>query len=132
MVFPTFNNRLTSLSIYVFIYDEKFVSKKEGHYYSYEYSSYSGSSSSEYDYEERWGMKYDIQTGLAFQFGVGVKFADKFSIGLHYYALGKVKLEGEAYEEWYDSDDGEEFYDEPFKLKSVSPSIFAIRLGFHF
>lgn len=105
---------------------------QEGHYSHYEYDYNSGSSSSEYDYEERWGMKYDIQTGLAFQFGVGVKFADKFSIGLHYYALGKVKLEGEAYEEWYDSDDGEEFYDEPFKLKSVSPSIFAIRLGFHF
>ena len=33
----------------------------------------------EYDYEERWGMKYDIQTGLAFQLGIGVKFADKFS-----------------------------------------------------
>lgn len=105
---------------------------QEGHYYRYEYDSYSGSSEIEYDYEERWGMKYDIQTGLAFQFGVGVKFADKFSIGLHYYALGKVKLEGEAYEEWYDSDEGEEFYEESFKLKSVSPSIFAIRLGFHF
>lgn len=106
---------------------------QEGHYYYSYYDPYYGSSETiEYDYEGRSGLKYDIQTGLAFQLGVGVKFADKFSIGLHYYALGKVKLEGEAYEEWYDSDDGEEFYDEPFKLKSVSPSIFAIRLGFHF
>ena len=105
---------------------------QEGHYSGYEYDYNSGSSSYEYDYEERWGMKYDIQTGLAFQIGVGVKFADKFSIGLHYYALGKVKLEGDYYEEEYRSDEGEDFDEEPFKLKSVSPSIFAIRLGFHF
>lgn len=106
---------------------------EEGHYYYSYYDPYYGSSGTiEYDYESRSGLKYDIQTGLAFQLGIGVKFADKFSIGLHYYALGKVKLEGELYEEWYDSDEGEEFYEESFKLKSVSPSIFAIRLGFHF
>lgn len=110
----------------------KFEVYEEGHNYGYEYDYYSGSSEYEYDYEERWGVKYDIQTGLAFQFGVGVKFADKFSIGLHYYALGKVKLKGEMYEEYYSSDEGEDFDEESFKLKSVSPSIFAIRLGFHF
>ena len=105
---------------------------EEGHYYRYEYDYYSGSSETEYDYEERVGMKYDLQTTMAFQIGAGVKFGDKFSIGLHYYALGKVKLEGEYYEEYYDTEDGEDFDSEDFRLKSVSPSMFVIRLGFHF
>ena len=97
---------------------------------------YNGSSEIDYYYEERGTTQYDIQTSMAFQVGIGVKFADKFSIGLHYYALGKIKLKGEYYEERYTDDTeygADEFEDSyKFRFKSINPSIFAIRLGYHF
>lgn len=80
-----------------------------------------------YEYDIEGTYRYDIKTSFAFQLGAGVLFADRFSIGLHYYALGKAKVQGNIK---YEEDDETE--KEKFKYKDVNPSMLVLRLGLHF
>ncbi|MBR3938677.1 MAG: hypothetical protein IKJ67_01705 [Bacteroidales bacterium] len=79
-------------------------------------------------------QKYDIATTFAFQIGAGVKLMDKVSLGLHYYALGSGKVKGMASEEYIENYAGGEYeyYDGDFTLRYVNPTMFVIRLGYHF
>lgn len=81
----------------------------------------------EYEYDFKTTYIYDIKTTFAFQLGAGVLFADRFSIGLHYYALGKAKVQGNIKYEV-----GDETEKEKFKYKDVNPSMLVLRLGLHF
>ena len=74
---------------------------------------------------------YTSNTSFAFQIGAGVILSNKFSIGVHYYALGGQKVEGKWAEEeifggTVDTEDGK------FTFRTINPSIFAIKVGFHF
>ncbi|MBR5832399.1 MAG: outer membrane beta-barrel protein [Bacteroidales bacterium] len=79
-------------------------------------------------------QKYDIATTFAFQIGAGVKLMDKVSLGFHYYALGSGKVKGMASEEYIENHAGGEYeyYDGDFTLRYVNPTMFVIRLGYHF
>ena len=76
------------------------------------------------------GKKFNIQSSFAFQIGVGLKFAEKYSIGIHYYALGNIELEGERY--WVYNYRGEEDKRSEIYNTSINPSMLTIRLGYHF
>ena len=74
---------------------------------------------------------YTSNTSFAFQIGAGVILSKKFSIGVHYYALGGQKVEGKWAEEeifggTVDTEDGK------FTFRTINPSIVAIKAGFHF
>lgn len=83
------------------------------------------------DFEENMEFSYNTNTSLAFQFGAGFMFNDKYSLGVHYYSLGSQKIKGEAVmEEIYD---GDSYIDEErFTFKSINPGMLTIRLGYHF
>lgn len=84
---------------------------------------------SEYNYDRYEtsirGRNCDIQTSFAYQVGGGIKFADKFTVGIHYYIFGDIELKGEKY-----SDD--EYRSEPYNFGNLKPSMLIIRLGYHF
>lgn len=56
------------------------------------------------------------ETSLAFQFGAGVMFKDRYSLGVHYYSLGtqEYKERNDAYS------------------TEIKPQMLTIRLGYHF
>lgn len=89
--------------------------------------------------------KFDLATSLGFQIGAGVIFNEKFSIGLHYYALGTNKLKGNtdnSDESGYDDYDWDDYdwkagkeaedYDDTFKGGKLTTGMLVLRLGFHF
>lgn len=97
----------------------------EGTDYDYYYDEWGNYYEYEYDFKTTY--IYDIKTTFAFQLGGGVLFADRFSVGLHYYALGKAKVQGNIeYEEDDETEKGK------FKYKDVNPSMLVLRLGLHF
>ena len=82
-------------------------------------------------YERSGERSYTSNISFAFQIGAGVVLSKKFSIGVHYYALGGQKVKGKwAKEEisggTVDTDDGK------FTFRTINPSIVAIKAGFHF
>lgn len=79
-------------------------------------------------------QKYDITTTFAFQIGAGLKLMDKVSLGLHYYALGSGKVKGMVSEEYIENYVGGEYeyLDGDFTLRYINPTMFVIRLGYHF
>ena len=87
----------------------------------------------EVDGNMEWNREWSYTSNMsfAFQIGAGVILSNKFSIGVHYYALGGQKVKGKwAKEEisggTVDTDDGK------FTFRTINPSIFAIKVGFHF
>lgn len=83
------------------------------------------------DFEGNVECSYKSNTSFAFQIGAGVMFSDRFSIGVHYYALGGQKVKGDAsYEEIWDG--YVETEKESFTYRSINPSMFVIRAGLHF
>lgn len=84
-----------------------------------------------YEYEATTTLSYNINTSLAFQFGAGFMFNDKYSLGVHYYSLGSRKIKCEAMSEGIY--DGDSYIDEErFTFKSINPRMLTIRLGYHF
>lgn len=98
------------------------------------------------DYAES-TYKYDMATTLGFQIGAGMIFKEKFSVGIHYYALGTSKVKGKYDSEGeygYDDDNwkkskGDEYdgdyngsEDDTFKAGKLSTSMLVIRFGLHF
>ena len=83
--------------------------------------------------EEEYIMNYSFNsnTSLAYQIGAGVMFAKKFSLGIHYYAFGSKKVKGEMNAESI-TGSGVHTDSERFTLKSINPSLFVIRAGYHF
>ena len=74
---------------------------------------------------------FENNVSFAYQLGAGVMLSDKLSLGLHYYAFGSQKIKGEITEEIITSS-GSEIGDSKFTLRSINPTIFTIRLGYHF
>ena len=73
-------------------------------------------------------MKYNMQASFAFQVGGGIMIKDVFSIGVHYYGLGKSKIKGKV--TYSDSDDSDY---EPFSYpRKCAQNCLVVRLGFHF
>ena len=97
--------------------------------YNKYHSIHQDSSCPEYDYERYEttikGRKYDIQTNITCQVGGGIKFKDKFSLGIHYHILGNIELKGEKYS-------NDEYRSEPYNFGNFKTSILIIRLGYHF
>ena len=74
-------------------------------------------------YTGMWDTEMSVHTNrnpasFAFQFGAGVMFKDRYSLGVHYYSLGtqEYKLTGHPETDFVD----------------IHPSMFTIRLGYHF
>lgn len=83
------------------------------------------------DFEEIEGVNYETNTSFAFQIGAGVLFSDRFSLGVHYYALGSQKIKGKYSEE--EIYDGESYVEEDnINLRSINPTMFVVKAGFHF
>lgn len=97
----------------------------EGTFTDYYYDEWGNYYSYTYDAEET--LTYDIKTTFAFQLGGGVLFADRFSVGLHYYALGEAKVQGDIKYDY-----GDETEKEKFKYKDINPSMLVLRIGLHF
>ncbi|MEE0961645.1 MAG: hypothetical protein U0L54_03745 [Bacteroidales bacterium] len=77
------------------------------------------------------GVNYETNTSFAFQIGAGVLFSDRFSLGVYYYALGNQKIKGKYSEEeiYY----GDSYVDEDMlNLRSINPTMFVVKAGFHF
>lgn len=81
--------------------------------------------------EENFELSYKSNTSFAFQIGAGVMFSDRFSIGVHYYALGGQKVKGDISEEEI-RDGYVDTEKESFTFRSINPSMFVIRAGLHF
>lgn len=82
--------------------------------------------------EETMEVSYNTNTSLAFQFGAGFMFNDKYSLGVHYYSLGSQKIKGEAtFEEIYDGGYSD-IDEERFTFRSINPGMLTIRFGYHF
>lgn len=80
---------------------------------------------------------YKTNVSLAFQLGAGFIFNDKYSLGVFYYGLGSQRIKGvvekESYRDYIDYGTNRYSINESiFKYKSINPSIFTIRLGYHF
>lgn len=94
--------------------------------YNYEYDYYY-----DVDFEQTVKSSYNTNTSLAFQFGAGFMFNDKYSLGVHYYSLGSQKIKGKLiYEAIYDGES--DIDEERFTFKSINPRMLTIRLGYHF
>ena len=92
------------------------------YYYDYYY---------DVDFEETVKYSYNTNTSLAFQFGAGFMFNDKYSLGVHYYSLGSQKIKSEAMMEGiYDGDS--DIDEERFTFGRINPRMLTIRLGLHF
>ncbi|MEE1272479.1 MAG: outer membrane beta-barrel protein [Bacteroidales bacterium] len=74
---------------------------------------------------------FDNNVSFAYQLGAGVMLSDKFSLGVHYYALGSQKIQGEEFIERITSQ-GSQTADSKFTYRSINPTIFTLRLGYHF
>lgn len=74
---------------------------------------------------------FDNNVSFAYQLGAGVMLSNKFSLGLHYYAFGSQKIQGEEFTELITSQ-GSQTADAKFTLRSINPTIFTVRLGYHF
>ena len=75
--------------------------------------------------------EFDNNVSFAYQLGAGVKLSDKFSLGVHYYAFGSQKIQGEEFTELITSQ-GSQTADSKFTYRSINPTIFTLRLGYHF
>lgn len=83
------------------------------------------------DFEEIIGINYETNTSFAFQIGAGILFSDRFSLGVHYYALGNQKIKGKhSEEEIYDGES--HVYEDMLNLRSINPTMFVVKAGFHF
>ncbi|MBR4837494.1 MAG: outer membrane beta-barrel protein [Bacteroidales bacterium] len=90
-----------------------------------------------YGYEESMSIEYTYNKSVTFSFklGAGVMFAEHFSVGLDYYALGSAKVTGKI-KSSSDSDD-DDYYkgDDSGKFKgknAFSCSELVLRIGYHF
>lgn len=83
------------------------------------------------DFEETMEVSYNTNTSLAFQFGAGFMFNDKYSLGVHYYSLGSQKIKCEAV---YEGREGSfsDIDEARFTFRSINPGMLTIRLGYHF
>lgn len=115
-------------------------------------TNYEISTSGTIDYHHVWGTDYDLgkdyyfeitqkyyyktNVNLAFQLGAGFIFNDKYSLGVYYYELGSQRIKGvveeESYRDYIDYGTISSINESIFKYKSINPSIFTIRLGYHF
>jgi opacity protein-like surface antigen len=73
---------------------------------------------------------YKTMAGWAFQAGIGIKMADKISVGVHYNSLGSIKVKGKA--ELDGALANSAYIGSRFSLLRIYPSMFSIRLGYHF
>ena len=73
---------------------------------------------------------YKTMAGWAFQAGIGIKMADKISVGVHYNSLGSIKVKGKA--ELDGALANSTYIGSRFSLLRIYPSMFSIRLGYHF
>ena len=85
--------------------------------------------------EESRELTYNKAVTFSFKLGAGVMFAEHFSVGLDYYALGSAKVTGKI-KSSSDSDD-DDYYkgddSEKFKGKNAfSCSELVLRIGYHF
>ena len=76
----------------------------------------------------------DATVSFAFRLAAGVTFAEKYSVELGYYSLGAGKVKGEEkysveYSDSYYTDDSDK---DKFSLKSITPTLFTVRLGISF
>ena len=70
--------------------------------------------------------EYKMQTSFGFQAGVGI-MVNKFSLGLHYYGLGKAEIKGEL-----TRTQNTKTTTESFSYKKSAHNVLMIRLGHHF
>ncbi len=83
------------------------------------------------DVEKTMKYSYNINTSLAFQFGAGFMFNDKYSLGVHYYSLGSQKIIAEAM--WEGINGSYSYIDEErFTFGRINPRMLTIRLGYRF
>lgn len=83
------------------------------------------------DYELSIDYNYKPAVSFAYQMGAGIELANRITIGMSYYNLGKAKVEGKIKEKVsYDGDSDSE--SENFKGKRVTPSMLMLRVGFKF
>jgi hypothetical protein len=82
----------------------------------------------EYGYHFSSEETYKMSTSVALQAGTGLMLNDKFSMGLHYYSLGKAKLRYEYTEKETGYDD----YTEKGSYKARPVNVFMVRLGYKF
>jgi hypothetical protein len=105
------------------------------------YDDYTGAYYGEIDCEytgEAEFMSSD-NSSFAYQLGAGVMLSDKISLGLHYYVLGKQRVQGylHSYQELDGRHIDESLYEETssseeIRGESINPTMLTFRLGFHF
>lgn len=93
------------------------------------YSWYSSSAATTVKEEVNTTVKYKMATSFGFRLAAGILFNDKFSVEFGYYNLGAGKVKAVAEIEEYDSLYGTETETEKQTFKSITPSIFSVRLG---
>ena len=98
--------------------------------YDEDYGYYLGTAKAERS--DSW--EYDMAVSFGFRLAAGVTFAEKYSVELGYYNLGAGKVKGEVKEtiEFADGSYQDQSYKEKFTLKSITPSLFTLRLGIAF
>ena len=74
-------------------------------------------------------IKYKSATTFGFRLAAGLLFNDKFSVEFGYYNLGAGKVKAEAEYESINSYYGNDSGSEKQTFKSITPSIFSVRLG---
>lgn len=77
-------------------------------------------------------FSYDPAFTFAYQGGIGLKFNDKYSIGVNYYALGKADVKGTASGSVSVLGAAVSTGDHDFTAGKVNPSMLTIRLGYDF
>lgn len=78
-------------------------------------------------------IEFDAAVTFGFRLAAGVTFAEKYSVELGYYNLGAGKVKGEEKEIWEYTDGTPDDTDkDKFTLKSITPSLFTVRLGISF
>ncbi len=83
--------------------------------------------------EQTMTIKFDPAVSFAFRLAGGVTFAEKYSVELGYYALGAGKVKDEVkvvteYSSTYQDDTNKD----KETLKSITPTLFTLRLGIKF
>lgn len=104
----------------------RFITPLKGESSSSYYSSSAGTTiKSEYTTT----IKYKSATTFGFRLAAGILFNDKFSVEFGYYNLGAGKVKAEAEYESINSYYGNDSGSEKQTFKSITPSIFSVRLG---
>lgn len=93
------------------------------------YSYYSSGAGTTIKGENTNTIKYKSATTFSFRLAAGILFNDKFSVEFGYYNLGAGKVKAEAEYESINSYYGNDSGSEKQTFKSITPSIFSVRLG---